>query len=214
MNSRLRARGAFLALSFVLLVSGCGTKKADEGAGEVKVVPRPAPVRSDAGSTPSRPRSCFEGDDCRAGQSCTGTCGVHQLGDSSCACEDESITCTSCVLNPAFKGMLQDATAFCPESVAVGQSCTTKGATCIAYDSAADLREPCLCWRGKTGLEWDCDENYPTVTTPGFFKDLAPAMGPSPGGGNGGGPNPNPFGNPNRDAAAPTPPAGQDASGP
>jgi hypothetical protein len=198
------AREAFLALLLVLVASGCGTKQADDSAGEVKTVPRPSGGGSDAASAPRR-QSCIEEDECRGGESCTGTCGVHQLGDSNCSCVDESLACTGCVLNPAFAGMLQDATAFCEETVEVGQSCSTKGATCILFDSDIDFRTPCLCWRGKSGLEWDCDDDDPAVSTPAFFKDLAPptGSGPRPPGGG-------PFGGPTRDAGST---AGPDASG-
>jgi hypothetical protein len=208
MNLPLRARQALLALSLALVASGCGTKKADESSGEVTIVPRPPSVaRSDAGTSPPRPTSCVEEDECRPGQSCTGTCGVHQLGDTSCSCMDNSLSCAGCVLNPAYAGMLQDATAFCPAGVQDRQPCTAKGATCIAYDADIDQRSPCLCWRGKTGLEWDCDDDYPPASTPAFFKDRAPPTdsAPQPPGGSG------PFGNPKGDAG---PPPAPDASAP
>jgi hypothetical protein len=122
---------------------------------------------------------------------------------------DESISCTNCVLNPAFKGMLQDATDVCPASVVFGEACTTKGATCIFLDINAQRREPCLCWKGKTGLEWDCDQNEPPVSTPGFFKDLAPPTPPPTGGGGGNGPPPSR--NRTLDASTPMTPAEPDA---
>src|SRR6185436_21182537 len=186
-----RSRGPWLWLSLVLVASGCGAKKAGDGAGEVRTVPRPPNGRSDAGSPPHL-NSCEDGDDCRAGQSCTRTCGVHQLGDSNCSCMDQVISCTDCVLDPAFAGMLQDATGFCADTVEAGQPCETKGATCISFDSDIQLRTPCLCWKGKSGLEWDCDDDYPPVSTPAFFKDLAPPSGsrPPPPDGGGFGPPP------------------------
>jgi hypothetical protein len=205
MHSPIQARDVLFALSLMLVASACGTKKTDGGGGEVKTVPRPL---VDAGSASTSSSSCSEGDDCRAGQSCTGTCGVHRLGDSNCSCVDESISCTSCVLDPAFKGMLQDATEFCPASVVFGESCATKGATCIFIDSNTHMRAPCLCWKGKTGLEWDCDQDDPQVSTPGFFKDLAPPTPPPTGGA---GDPPPPSGNRTRDAATPMNPGGPDA---
>jgi len=175
MNLPLRGRELLLASSLAVVAFACGSSKKSGDTSGVSMVSRPTGV--DAGSSP-RPNSCFEGDDCKAAESCVATCGVHQLGDANCACMQGTMVCTSCALDPAFRGMIQDATALCAQGVESGDSCSTKGATCIQISDQG--RSPCLCWKGKSGLEWDCDFGDPAVSTPALFKDLAPPTPPRP----------------------------------
>lgn len=174
MNLSLRGRELLLASSLAVVALACGSSRKPDDTSGVSIVPRPT-GGVDAGTTP-RPNSCFEGDDCKAAESCVATCGVHQLGDSNCTCMQGSRVCTSCVLDPAFGGMLQDANELCAPEVESELSCPTKGATCIQI--VDQKRTPCLCWKGKTGLEWDCDLGDPPVSTPALFKDLAPPTPP------------------------------------
>ncbi|HEY0707599.1 MAG TPA: hypothetical protein VGG33_12430, partial [Polyangia bacterium] len=144
-----------------------------------RVVPRP-----DAGGDGAPMNAIL--DDCESGEGCTGAascqanCGVHELGDSACMCgANGQLTCTACVLNAEFRPLIKDATALCdPLNTNDGRMCTTKGDTCIAvsYNSmGVASRRGCLCWQGRTRLEWDCSGNLE-----GFFQDMAPASPPPP----------------------------------
>jgi hypothetical protein len=154
----------------------CSDKKDTGTAG--KIVPRPATARADAGPQNAILEECEDNDDCTGAASCTGTCGLHELGDRACMCTADKLTCTACALNAGFKAQVTDATAFCNPGTRDGASCMLAGSTCInvLYNSmGVARREGCLCWMGRTQLQWDCTGNLN-----GFFQDLAPPSPPPP----------------------------------
>jgi hypothetical protein len=166
-------------VSLVLTVSGAvGCSDKSENTGTGKVVPRPATARADAGPQNAILEACAPNDDCTGAATCTGTCGLHDLGDRACTCGADKLTCTACTLNAEFKPQITDATAFCQPGSRDGNSCVLKGETCInvSYSSmGVARREGCLCWMGRTQLQWDC-----SGTLNGFFQDMAPPSPPPP----------------------------------
>jgi hypothetical protein len=142
------------------------------------MVPRPDQGSTGGGGAGAgpKPEICEEDEACKGSVSCVATCGVHQLADMNCSCQNGALACTDCVYAPSLQGMAQDATTFCGDGVFPGDPCTTKGETCIMIDPERHTRSACLCWKAKNGLEWSCDDR----PTTGFFKDLAPPTPPAP----------------------------------
>jgi hypothetical protein len=162
--------------------TGAGCSSDEEGNGEgVRVVMRPPGAGADAAPQNAILDECEAGESCIGAASCQDTCGLHELGDQACTCSAAVLTCNTCTVNAEFRSMIRSATAFCAAGTRDGNACTTKGETCMAVSyssSGTPRREGCLCWQGRTRLEWDCSS-----TLNGFFQDDAPPTPPAPDGG-------------------------------
>ena len=203
----LKVSFSFFAFSAVVagMVAGgfVGCSKDDDKGSPAKVIPRTDLMRTDAGPQNAVLDDCAPNDMCTGAASCMGNCGLHELGDRACSCAADRLTCTACALNADFRATVAPAaTTFCAAGVDDDDPCTVKGEACIdiLYNNAGvGRREGCLCWQGKTRLEWDCSSNLN-----GFFQDMAPPTPPRPdaGASDGGGGGPTPP-NPAVDAATP-----------
>jgi hypothetical protein len=163
--------GAALAVGVLVGASGCSK---DDGSGmPARVVSNPNTERADGPPANAVLDDCESGEECTGAASCMAGCGLHELGDTACTCSANELSCTPCALNAEFRPTVQPAaTAFCPPGTDDDDPCTTKGEVCIdiSYNNAGvGRREGCLCWQGRTRLEWDCTQNLN-----GFFQDMAP----------------------------------------
>src|SRR5205814_2456361 len=134
-RARFRPPGTLFVLSLVL-GSACGAKeKSGESAG-VTLAPRPDQGSAGGGgaSAGPKPAICEDQEDCKGSVSCVGTCGVHQLADTNCACHEGALACTDSLYSPSRQGMPQDATAFCMDTVPDRHRCTTKRQPGIRVD--------------------------------------------------------------------------------
>lgn len=193
-----RVSFAFVAGVLVagVVVGGSGCSK-EEGSGTpARTVPNPNTERADGPPANVVLDDCEPEEDCTGAASCMAGCGMHELGDRACTCSANQLSCTACVLNAEFRPQVPAAaTVFCPAGTDDDDPCPTKGEICIdiSYNNAGvGRREGCLCWMGRTRLEWDCSQ-----TLNGFFQDMAPPTPPAP---DGGAP-------PAVDGGAPSPPA-------
>jgi hypothetical protein len=203
----IRVSFSFFVCSVIVagLVAGgsFGCSKDDDKGVPAKVLPNPNSERTDAPPANAILDDCSPMDECTGAASCMGNCGLHELGDRACTCGANVLTCTACALNTQFRATVPPAaTAFCAAGTDDGDVCLTKGEACIdiSYNNAGvGRREGCLCWMGRTRLEWDCSQ-----TLNGFFEDMAPPTPPRPDAGATDAPAPPPPPPPAADAAVTT----------
>jgi hypothetical protein len=129
------------------------------------------PVIEDAGlpveegdAAPIVSYQCGDGYVCLT--SCENRCGLHELGRSTCLCQDGMLQCNDCQITALARPQVPTlVSATCADGVATGSLCPQVGDACFVHPDSS-YPDGCLCWPTATGMIWSCAPVFGWFTLP------------------------------------------------
>lgn len=118
----------------------------------------------DGDAAPVQSYQCGDGYVCLT--SCENRCGLHELGRSTCVCQNGVLQCSDCQLTALARPQVPEiVSAICADSAISGTPCSQVGEACF---STPDSPYPngCLCWPTATGMLWNCAPVFDWFTLP------------------------------------------------
>jgi hypothetical protein len=118
-------------------------------------------IREDAGlpieagdAAPIQSYQCGDGYVCLT--SCENRCGLHELGRSTCLCQNGVLQCDDCQLTALTRPQVPTVvSATCTDGIASGSPCSHVGDACFLHPDSP-YPDGCLCWATTTGMIWGC----------------------------------------------------------
>jgi hypothetical protein len=115
-------------------------------------------------AAPIQSYQCGDGYVCLT--NCENRCGLHELGRSTCLCQNGVLQCNECQLTDLARPQVPTVvSATCAAGTASGSPCAQVSDACFLHPDSP-YPDGCLCWPTATGMIWSCAPVFGWFTLP------------------------------------------------